>query len=122
MIYHKQKQLRLFFERKTPPLQLQSCRSNSRRFPRRFPTTWELRILTPGELEEQKLLEDKSKDWPGKNDPMTPLWEKPEVGIWPCDPPKKKPEGWKNASSRKKFLNVFDFVIVAFFLKIYYDT
>ena len=30
---------------------------------------------------------------------------------------KKKPEGWNNASSCKKFLKVFDFVIGAFFFK-----
>ena len=37
------------------------------------PTVFDLRILTPGELEEQKLLEDKSKDCAcsGSDDEMT---------------------------------------------------
>ena len=77
MIYHKQKQLRLFFERKTPTLQLQSCRSNSRRFPTTFShdlRTQDLDAWRIGRTEvvgrqEQGTGRGKTTQWPpcGKN-------------------------------------------------------
>ena len=96
MIHHQQKQ---------HPLQLTT-----------FPTTWEVRILTPGELEEQKLLEDKSKDLPGKNDPMTPRG-RPEVGLEPCDPPKKNQKAERMPAVARSF-SIFLILLLLHFFKI----
>lgn len=49
----------------------------------------------------------------GEKRPNDPPW-KTRSWTWTLWSTKKKPEGWKNASSCKKFLNVFVFVIVAF--------